>query len=126
MDSPLASYLSSLGLMGDYDSAEALPAHEYRFRGIAGRASALIEHHGVRAGEVLDVIAAAGQATIWDVTTQLTWARRWGQITGVMRRAALCEIPADTQYLEREGRLPVRSASPGEPALLEVVPQGAG
>ena len=125
MDSPLASYLSSLGLMGDYDSAEALPAHEYRFRGIAGRAGALIEHHGVRAGEVLDVIAAAGQATIWDVTTKLTWSRGWDQITGFMRRAALFETAAHIQYLEQEGKLAVRSGSPGEPDLLEVVPQAA-
>ena len=125
MDSPLASYLSSLSLMGDYDSAEALPAHEYRFRGIAGRASALIEHHGVRAGEVLEVIAAAGQATIWDVTTKLTWSRGWDQINGFMRRAALFETAAHIQYLEQEGKLTVRSGSPGEPDLLEVVPEAA-
>src|ERR1700728_3232594 len=125
MDSPLASYLSSLGLMGDYDSAEALPAHEYRFRGIAGRAGALIEHHGVRAGEVLDVIAAEGQATIWDVTTKLTWSRGWDQINGFMRRAALFETAAHIQYLEQEGKLAVLSGSPGEPDLLEVMPQAA-
>jgi glyoxylase-like metal-dependent hydrolase (beta-lactamase superfamily II) len=125
MDSPLASYLSSLGLMGDYDSAEALPAHEYRFRGIAGRAGALIEHHGIRASEVLDVIAAEGRATIWDVTTKLTWSRGWDQINGFMRRAALFETAAHIQYLEQEGRLAVRSGSPGEPDLLEVIPQAA-
>ena len=124
MDSPLASYLNSLGLMGDYDSAEALPAHEYRFRGIAGRAGALIEHHGVRAREVLDVIAASGQATVWDVTTKLTWSRGWDQITGFMRRAALFETAAHIQYLEQEGRLAIRPGPPGEPDLLEVVPEG--
>jgi glyoxylase-like metal-dependent hydrolase (beta-lactamase superfamily II) len=122
MDSPLASYLDSLRAMGGYDSAEALPAHEYRFRGIAGRAGTLIEHHDARAQEVLDIVAAGGQPTIWDVTTRLTWSRGWDQITGFMRRAALFETAAHIQYLEQQGQLAVRSGSPGEPDRLVVVP----
>jgi glyoxylase-like metal-dependent hydrolase (beta-lactamase superfamily II) len=123
MDSPLASYLDSLRAVGGYDSAEALPAHEYRFRGIAGRAGALIEHHDARAREVLDIVAAAGQPTIWDVTTKLTWSRGWDQITGFMRRAALFETAAHIQYLEQQGQLSVRSGSPGQPDRLVIVPQ---
>src|SRR5580658_789798 len=123
MDSPLASYLDSLRAVGGYDSAEALPAHEYRFRGIAGRAGALIEHHDARAREVLDIVAAAGQPTIWDVTTKLTWSRGWDQITGFMRRAALFETAAHIQYLEQQGQLAVRSGSPGQPDRLVIVPQ---
>jgi glyoxylase-like metal-dependent hydrolase (beta-lactamase superfamily II) len=122
-DSPLASYLDSLRALGGYDSAEALPAHEYRFRGIAGRAGTLIEHHDVRAREVLDVIAASDYATVWDVTTKLTWSRGWDQINGFMRRAALFETAAHIQYLEQEGRLAVRPGAPGKPDRLEVVPQ---
>jgi glyoxylase-like metal-dependent hydrolase (beta-lactamase superfamily II) len=122
MDSPLASYLDSLRALGGYDSAEALPAHEYRFRGIAGRAATLIEHHDVRAQEVLDVIAASDYATAWDVTTKLTWSRGWDQINGFMRRAALFETAAHIQYLEQEGRLAIRPGAPGEPDRLEVVP----
>jgi glyoxylase-like metal-dependent hydrolase (beta-lactamase superfamily II) len=122
MDSPLASYLDSLRALGGYDSAEALPAHEYRFRGIAGRAGTLIEHHDVRAQEVLDVIAASDYATVWDVTTKLTWSRGWDQINGFMRRAALFETAAHIQYLEQEGRLAIRPGAPGEPDRLEVVP----
>jgi glyoxylase-like metal-dependent hydrolase (beta-lactamase superfamily II) len=123
MDSPLASYLSSLRAVAGYDSAEALPAHEYRFRGIAGRAGALIEHHDARAREVLDIVVAAGQPTIWDVTTKLTWSRGWDQITGFMRRAALFETAAHIQYLEQQGQLAVRSGSPGQPDRLVIVPQ---
>jgi glyoxylase-like metal-dependent hydrolase (beta-lactamase superfamily II) len=123
-DSPLASYLDSLRALGGYDSAEALPAHEYRFRGIAGRAGTLIEHHDVRAREVLDVIAASDYATVWDVTTKLTWSRGWDQINGFMRRAALFETAAHIQYLEQEGRLAVRPGAPGQPDRLEVVGEG--
>jgi glyoxylase-like metal-dependent hydrolase (beta-lactamase superfamily II) len=121
-DSPLASYLDSLRALGGYDSAEALPAHEYRFRGIAGRAGTLIEHHDVRAREVLDVIAASDYATVWDVTTKLTWSRGWDQINGFMRRAALFETAAHIQYLEQEGRLAIRAGAPGEADRLEVLP----
>ena len=121
-DAPLASYLDSLRALGGYDGAEALPAHEYRFRGIAGRAGTLIEHHDARAQEVLDVIAASDYATVWDVTRKLTWSRGWDQINGFMRRAALFETAAHIQYLEQEGRLAIRPGAPGEPDRLEVVP----
>jgi glyoxylase-like metal-dependent hydrolase (beta-lactamase superfamily II) len=121
-DSPLTSYLESLSAMGRYDSAEALPAHEYRFRGIAGRSQSLIEHHDARAREVLDVVAAADQPTIWDVTQKLTWSRGWDQITGFMRRAALAETAAHVEYLERAGRLVLRRASAQDPDRLLIVP----
>jgi glyoxylase-like metal-dependent hydrolase (beta-lactamase superfamily II) len=121
-DSPLTSYLESLNAMGRYASAEALPAHEYRFRGIADRAQSLIEHHDARAREVLDVVAAAGQPTIWDVAQKLTWSRGWDQITGFMRRAALAETAAHVEYLERAGRLVLRRGSARDPDRLLLVP----
>lgn len=110
-DSPLSSYLESLRAVRGYDGAEALPAHEYRFRGIAGRAEALIEHHEARAQELLDIVAAAGEPTVWEVAQKLTWSRGWDQIEGYMRRAALAETAAHVEYLEREGRLIVRRDS---------------
>ena len=60
LDSPLTSYLESLGAMHGYAEAEALPAHEYRFRGISARSDAIVRHHDARAREVLDIVAAAG------------------------------------------------------------------
>jgi glyoxylase-like metal-dependent hydrolase (beta-lactamase superfamily II) len=121
-DSPLTSYLESLNALGHYGSAEALPAHEYRFRGIAERSQALIEHHDARAREVLDVVAASGQPTIWEVTEKLTWSRGWDQITGFMRRAAMAETAAHVEYLERTGRLVLQRASPRDPDRLFLVP----
>jgi len=119
--SPLTSYLESLNALDGYGSAEALPAHEYRFRGIAERAHSLIEHHDARAREVLEVVAAADQPTIWDVTQKLTWSRGWDQITGFMRRAALAETAAHVEYLERAGRLVLRRASVRDPDRLVLV-----
>jgi glyoxylase-like metal-dependent hydrolase (beta-lactamase superfamily II) len=123
-NSPLSSYLESLRGMGRYDSAEALPAHEYRFRGIAERSESLIQHHAARADEVLDVVASAGQPTTWDVAQQLTWSRDWEQITGFMRRAALGETAAHVEYLERTGRLVIRKGSGQEPDRLLIAPAG--
>jgi glyoxylase-like metal-dependent hydrolase (beta-lactamase superfamily II) len=127
-DSPLTRYLESLRAMHRYRSAEALPAHEYRFHGIAERSDALIEHHDARAREVLDIVAAAGQPTIWEVAQKLTWSRPWDEITGYMRRAALAEAEAHVEYLEREGRLIMRRDSGQGPYRLLVAPadrQGA-
>jgi glyoxylase-like metal-dependent hydrolase (beta-lactamase superfamily II) len=124
LESPLTSYLGSLRAMPEFDGAEALPAHEYRFRGIAGRSQAIAQHHDVRAQEVLDIVAAVGEPTIWDVTENLTWSRTWDEITGFMRRAALAETAAHVEYLQRQGRLVIRPGSAGEPDRLQVAVAG--
>jgi glyoxylase-like metal-dependent hydrolase (beta-lactamase superfamily II) len=118
LDSPLTSYLESLSSMNGYDDAEALPAHEYRFRGIAERSDAIAAHHDARARELLEVVAATGRPTLWEVTQRLTWSRGWDLITGFMRRAALGETAAHAEYLVRQGRLIMRSDSETEPYRL--------
>jgi len=111
--SPLRGYLASLAGLGHYDSAEALPAHEYRFRGIAARADALIAHHAERADEVVTVVAAAPGLTLWQVTERLTWSRGWAEITGFMRRAALAETAAHVAHLREDGRLLMTAPADG-------------
>jgi len=125
LESPLTSYLASLGAMPGFDSAEALPAHEYRFRGIGARSEFLIQHHDLRACEVLDIVAAAGQPTIWEITENLTWSRSWDQIRGFMRRAALAETAAHVEYLVRAGRLVMRRGTGQEPDRLQIAPGGS-
>jgi glyoxylase-like metal-dependent hydrolase (beta-lactamase superfamily II) len=124
LQSPLTSYLGSLRAMPEFDGAEALPAHEYRFRGIAGRSQAIAQHHDVRAQEVLDIVAAVGEPTIWEVTEHLTWSRTWDEITGFMRRAALAETAAHVEYLQRQGRLVIHPGSAGMPDRLQVAVAG--
>jgi len=116
--SPLRGYLESLTGLDAYDSAEALPAHEYRFRGIAARAAALAAHHAERADEVVAVVTALPGATAWQVTERLTWSRGWAQITGFMRRAALAETAAHVAYLREEGRLQVTAPADGPVQLF--------
>jgi hypothetical protein len=90
--------------------ATGLWSHEYRFRGVAGRADAIAAHHDRRASEIRAVIASSDGPTIWQIARRLTWSRGWAQITGFMRRAALAETAAHIAYLEEAGGLITRAA----------------
>jgi glyoxylase-like metal-dependent hydrolase (beta-lactamase superfamily II) len=102
---PLAAYLRSLESVAAYDNAEALPAHEYRFAGLARRVRMLLAHHERRCDEVIEILRRRGPSTTWQVTTELTWSRGWVAVTGFMRRAALAEAGAHLQHLADSGRI---------------------
>lgn len=105
---PLAAYLASLRKVAAYDSAEALPAHEYRFTGLAARVETLLAHHEERCGEIEDVVARLEEPTVWQVAERLTWSRGWDGVQGLMRRAALAETAAHLQYLRGLARIRAR------------------
>jgi glyoxylase-like metal-dependent hydrolase (beta-lactamase superfamily II) len=127
LGSPLGSYLGSLRRISGYDTAEALPAHEYRFRGIASRADEIADHHDARSGEILGVIAASGGPTIWQIAQRLTWSRGWAEITGFMRRAALAETAAHIAHLEEAGGRLTRAAGlPGGDRFWIAAPEAIG
>lgn len=109
---PLAAYLDSLTRVAAFDSAEALPAHEYRFRGIADRVRVLHAHHGRRCDEVLAVLSRLGPATVWQVTRELSWSRGWSSVTGFMRRAAIAEAAAHVAHLVGQGRVAEMAGGP--------------
>ena len=96
---PLTGYLASLARTGSYPAEEALPAHEYRFRGLDVRSAALIAHHRDRGAEILRVIDRLGEPTAWAIASQLTWSRGWAALHGMMRRMALGETVAHLHYL---------------------------
>ncbi len=96
---PLSAYLRSLGQTARFHADEALPAHEYRFRGIGGRAAALAAHHDARGAELLTVIDRLGRPTAWALAAQLTWSRGWAALHGMMRRMALAETVAHLHHL---------------------------
>jgi glyoxylase-like metal-dependent hydrolase (beta-lactamase superfamily II) len=111
---PLASYLRSLESMAAFDSAEALPAHEYRFIGLASRVRMLLAHHERRCDEVIEILRRRGPATTWQVTTELTWSRGWAAVTGFMRRAALAEAGAHLQHLVDSRRIVATTDGPDQ------------
>ncbi|MCW2526400.1 MAG: hypothetical protein JWM76_1260, partial [Pseudonocardiales bacterium] len=101
----LGQYLSSLDELRPYDGAEVLPAHEYRFRGVAARIDAMRSHHQLRLDEVEAVVRARGGATVWEVASCLRWSRGWDETTDVRRRLALAETLAHLRHLDALGRL---------------------
>jgi glyoxylase-like metal-dependent hydrolase (beta-lactamase superfamily II) len=116
-DLPLGDYLASLQKVSHYDSAEALPAHEYRFFGIADRVRVLQTHHEDRCGEILGVLGRNGDSTAWEVAKSLTWAREWSGVTGLMRRAAVAETAAHLYYLRELGSVISAEVGAGGPVM---------
>jgi hypothetical protein len=98
-----------------YDQAEALPAHEYRFHGLADRVRMLLAHHERRCEEVIAILARRGPATVWQVTEELSWSRGWALVTGFMRRAAIAEAAAHLRHLADQGRISATAAAAGGP-----------
>jgi len=118
---PLAAYLRSLELIARYDQAEALPAHEYRFAGLAARVRTLLGHHQRRCDEVIAILGRLGPATAWQVTEELTWSRGWPAVVGFMRRAALAEAGAHLRHLTDLGRVAVTRTEAGGPDMYALV-----
>jgi glyoxylase-like metal-dependent hydrolase (beta-lactamase superfamily II) len=115
---PLADFLDSLLRIRDLDVDEVLPAHEWRFRPLAGRIDQLVDHHRRRLDEIETLLQSSPGSTCWDLTRRLSWSRDWSEITGFMRRAAVGETLAHLALLAARGR--VRS-SPGPPQLWEPI-----
>ncbi|GAA1836651.1 MBL fold metallo-hydrolase [Pseudonocardia ailaonensis] len=104
----LAAFLKSLEDTALADEAHggllALPAHEYRFRGLANRARGLQSHHEARCRELLEIVTELGEPSVWEVTARLTWSRPWEQV-GRMKFGALAETSAHIAYLADRGEL---------------------
>jgi glyoxylase-like metal-dependent hydrolase (beta-lactamase superfamily II) len=108
-DDMLGTFLRSLAELANVEAEEVLPAHEYRFSGLATRVRQLHEHHRARLREVLAVIADADGCTTAEVAERLTWSRPWNQAHGVVRRSAIGETYAHLVYLERRGLIANRA-----------------
>ncbi|MFJ3804686.1 MBL fold metallo-hydrolase [Streptomyces sp. NPDC090088] len=117
---PLADFMDSLKRLASWDDHEALPAHEYRFRGLAARTEQLLDHHTARLSELLEVVGELGQPTLWEATAHISWSRPWDQV-GAMRFAALAETEAHVQHLTDLGLL-IRSDENGRPVRLRRAP----
>mgnify|MGYP001228286916 CR=1 FL=1 len=84
---------------------EVLPAHEYRFAGLADRGDAMVAHHAGRLEEIARQVEQADAAgvTAWAPARRLTWSRPWEQIRPFMRRSALLETLAHPAAGRRHG-----------------------
>lgn len=101
---PLTTYLESLDKVRHLGVDEVLPAHEYRFAGIAARVADLHRHHSRRLGDVLGVLAGGTGLTAWDVAAGLEWAKPWSMGTPTIHRMALGETLAHLLVLREQGK----------------------
>jgi glyoxylase-like metal-dependent hydrolase (beta-lactamase superfamily II) len=108
---PLRDFLDSLAAVRDLDAAEVLPAHEWRFRGLADRVDSLTAHHEHRLAELLAAIAEHPHSTPWQLAAHLTWSRPWEQYERRMRIFAVTETDAHLRLLASRG-LVVGSGGP--------------
>jgi glyoxylase-like metal-dependent hydrolase (beta-lactamase superfamily II) len=104
-DDVLGEYLSSLQLLARYADAEVLPAHEYRFAGLAQRISDLGRHHDARLAEIIGIVRAEPGADSVAVAAGLHWSRPWSEMNGMPRRFAIGEAYAHLVHLEHTGRV---------------------
>jgi glyoxylase-like metal-dependent hydrolase (beta-lactamase superfamily II) len=102
-DDPLRSFLSSLAAVRDVEAVEVLPAHEWRFRGLADRVDELTAHHEQRLAELLAAIRRYPGSTPWDLAAHLTWSRPWSAYERRMRIFAVTETDAHLRLLASRG-----------------------
>jgi glyoxylase-like metal-dependent hydrolase (beta-lactamase superfamily II) len=102
---PLTAYLNSLDRTAAFRADEALPAHEYRFRGIDQRVAGLRRHHEERGKEILAAIDRLTRPTTWAIAAELSWSRGWQALHGMSRRLALAETVAHLRHLVSTGTL---------------------
>ena len=119
--SPLRDYLSSLAKVRDLDVDEVMPAHEWRFKGLADRVDAIAVHHERRLAELLAAVLGHPGGTPWELAGLLTWSRPWDQYNGRMRIFAVTETAAHVHELERRGLV---SATTGETPAYTITSDG--
>ncbi len=105
VDSPLQNYLESLERMLEFGTAEVLPGHEWRFKGLDTRVRQIQQHHIDRSDEVVQILSERGPLEPWVVAEQLTWSREWETLKPLAHRSALAETLAHLSYLVDKGEV---------------------
>ncbi|MYR06680.1 MBL fold metallo-hydrolase [Gordonia sp. SID5947] len=118
--SPLADYLVSLAHTENLPDLEALPSHEYRFRGLSDRVTALLGHHEERLAEITAAVVANPESTAWEITRSVTWSRPFESLSVDLGRMALRETNAHLVVLEQRGVLTPTEGIPIRWSLSDV------
>ncbi|GAA2093834.1 MBL fold metallo-hydrolase [Actinomadura alba] len=99
---PLGDFLDSLERVEEIEAGEVLPAHQYRFTGLAGRAREIAEHHEERLVEVTGLLTDR-PSTLWELTAAMGWRSAWEAMSPISRQMAAGEAAAHLRTLERRG-----------------------
>ena len=104
----LKDYVDSLMKIRDLDAVYLLPAHRDVTGKLAERVDEIIEHHGERVRETLDVLDTYGGTTAYEIAGKMNWNIRyegtWEQFPRKQKPFAVNEINAHLDYLVHRGR----------------------
>ena len=102
---PLATYLSSLKKANQLDVELCLPGHRSLIEDCGKRIGELVEHHRVRANEVMSILKT-GSRSGYETAAQMSWdieAPSWEEFPLMQRWFATGEAVAHVRYLEEKG-----------------------
>jgi glyoxylase-like metal-dependent hydrolase (beta-lactamase superfamily II) len=102
---PLERYMSSLRKVDELDVELCLPGHRSIIEDFGKRIRELIEHHRVRANEVIAILEG-GAKNAYDTAAEMTWdivAETWEDFPLMQRWFATGEAIAHLRYLEEKG-----------------------
>jgi glyoxylase-like metal-dependent hydrolase (beta-lactamase superfamily II) len=103
---PLDQYMTSLRKVDELDVELCLPGHRSIIEDFSKRIAELIEHHRVRANEVIDILVKRGGQNGYETASQMSWdirARSWEDFPIMQRWFATGEAIAHLRYLEGKG-----------------------
>ncbi|MBC6463019.1 MBL fold metallo-hydrolase [Actinomadura sp. HBU206391] len=99
---PLGDFLDSLERIEDIEAGEVLPAHQYRFNDLSGRAREIGAHHEERLVEVTGLLGDR-PSTLWELAAAMKWRSPWEAMSSISRQMAAGEAAAHLRTLERRG-----------------------
>jgi glyoxylase-like metal-dependent hydrolase (beta-lactamase superfamily II) len=102
---PLATYLTSLEKAAELDVELCLPGHRSLIEDFGKRIEELVEHHRVRANEVISILTGQ-RKTAYQTAGEMTWdivARSWEDFPIMQRWFATGEAIAHLRYIEGKG-----------------------
>ena len=108
-DDPLGHYVHSLMDVSIYDVRLPLPAHRGVHGTMAERIGTIIEHHGARIREMLDIMDANLGLTAYDLSGKMSWrvhgrSNSWADFPLSQKWFAVGETAAHLEYLMKRGR----------------------
>ena len=102
---PLDLYITSLKGVDELDVELCLPGHRTIIEDFSKRIAELIEHHRVRANEVISILEK-GRKNAYETASQMSWdivAKSWEDFPIMQRWFATGEAIAHLRYLEDKG-----------------------
>lgn len=100
MNRPLRQYRTTLRRLQEIDPTTAEPGHKNTIRQPAERCGEILRHHEDRERSILEVVRAAGETTVWDISTTL-----FDDLDGIEVFNATGEVSAHLEELEANGEI---------------------